>query len=60
MFLFCTQEAAVIDFSQVEFLRKNYFTDAQRGKRRAMDLVVKVGLKSGEEKFVLIHIEFIY
>lgn len=58
MLLFCPHEAAAIDFSQVEFLRKEYFTDTQRGKRRAMDLVVKVRLKTGSEKFVLIHIEF--
>ena len=58
MLLFCPDEAAVIDFSKVEFLRKEYFTDTQRGKRRAMDLVVKVHLKSGTQKFVLIHIEF--
>lgn len=58
MLLFCPHEAAEIDFSQVEFLRKEYFTDTQRGKRRAMDLVAKVQLKAGAEKFVLIHIEF--
>lgn len=58
MALFCPDEAAVIDFTQVEFLRKEYFTDTQRGKRRAMDLVVKIRLKSGSEKFVLIHVEF--
>lgn len=58
MTLFCPNEAAEIDFSQVEFLRKEYFTDTQKGKRREMDLVVKVRLKSGSEKFVLIHVEF--
>jgi len=58
MSLFCPKEAALIDFSQVEFLRKEYFTDTQQGKRRAMDMVVKVRLKTGSEKFVLIHVEF--
>jgi hypothetical protein len=38
MLLFCPKEAAAIDFSRIEFLRKEYFTDTQRGKRRAMDL----------------------
>jgi hypothetical protein len=58
MFLFCPAEAALIDFSRVEFLRKEYFTDTQQGKRREMDLVVKVLLKNGSEKYILIHIEF--
>lgn len=58
MFLFCPAEAALIDFSKVEFLRKEYFTDIQRGNRREMDLVVKVLLKNGSEKYILIHIEF--
>lgn len=58
MSLFCPNEAALIDFSKVEFLRKEHFTDTQRGKRREMDLVVKVLLKNGSEKFILIHIEF--
>jgi len=58
MLLFCPAEAVLIDFTRVEFLRKEYFTDTQRGKRRSMDLVVKVWLKSGTEQFILIHIEF--
>ena len=58
MLLFCAAEAALIDFSRVEFLRKEYFTDVHRGKRRSMDLVAKVRLKTGGEKFILIHVEF--
>ena len=58
MQLFFASIAAQIDFSTVEFLRKEYFTDVQLGKRRAMDLVVKVRLLNGEERFILIHVEF--
>lgn len=58
MQLFFAQIAALIDFTQVEFLRKEYFTDVHRGKRRAMDLVVKVRLLNGQERFILIHVEF--
>lgn len=55
---FCADEAKLIDFSRVEFLREEYFTDVERGNRRRLDLVVKVGLCSGGEKYVLIHVEF--
>ena len=58
MQLFFAQIAEQIDFTQVEFLRKEYFTDMHRGKRRAMDLVVKVRLLNGKERFILIHVEF--
>lgn len=57
MALFCPEEATQIDFSRVEFLRGEIFTDSIRGKRRELDLVVKVGLFTGGEKFVLVHIE---
>jgi hypothetical protein len=43
MELFCADEAKLIDFSRVEFLREEYFTDVDRGNRRRLDLVVKVG-----------------
>ena len=56
--LFGPAEARLIDFSRVEFLRDEHFTDVQRGLRRRLDLVAKVGLKSGGEKFVLVHAEF--
>jgi hypothetical protein len=58
MELFFPEEARLIDFSRVEFLREEYFTDLPRGKRRLLDLVVKVGLLAGGEKFVLVHVEF--
>jgi hypothetical protein len=51
-------EAQLIDFSRVEFLRQEHFTDVQKGLRRRLDLVAKVGLKAGGEKFVLVHGEF--
>ena len=56
--LFCPVEAKWIDFSQVEFLREEHFTDVTRGHRRRLDLVAKVGLKAGGNKFVLVHTEF--
>ena len=58
MELFCPTEAQLIDFSTVEFLREEHFTDVERGLRRRLDLVAKVGLKAGGEKFVLVHGEF--
>ena len=58
MELFCPQEAALIDFAVVEFLREEYFTDIMRGRKRVLDLVAKVRLKDGSERFILVHIEF--
>ena len=58
MELFCPAEAALIDFSRLEFLGKEHFTDTTRGLRRVLDLVVKAGLKAGGERFVLVHGEF--
>ena len=58
MELFCPGEAKLIDFSRVEFMREEYFTDVGLGNRRRLDLVVKVGLRSGGEKYVLVHVEF--
>ena len=40
MELFCAAEAQRIDFSRVEFLREEHFTDVERGLRRRLDLVV--------------------
>ena len=53
--LFCPAEERLIDFSRVEFLREEHFTDVERGLRRRLDLVARVGLKAGGEKFVLVH-----
>jgi hypothetical protein len=58
MLLFFPALARLIDFSRVEFLREEHFTDVNAGLRRRLDLVVKVGLKTGGEKFVLVHTEF--
>ncbi len=58
MELFCPEEAALIDFRRVEFLREEFFTDVQRGRRKRLDLVVKVGLKCGGEHYILVHFEF--
>jgi hypothetical protein len=41
-----------------DFLREEFFTDVPDGDRRQLDLVVKVGLLGGGQKFVLIHVEF--
>lgn len=56
--LFCPVEAAQIDFRRVEFLREEFFTDVRRGKRKRLDLVAKVRLKRGGERFILVHFEF--
>ena len=58
MELFCPDEAALIDFQHVEFLREEFFTDVRRGRHKRLDLVVKVGLKKGGEHFILVHFEF--
>ena len=56
--LFCPHEAAQIDFRHVEFLREEFFTDVRRGRRKRLDLVAKVQLKVGGERFILVHFEF--
>ena len=58
MDLFLPNEAALIDFSKIEFLEQEAFTDVAGGKRKAMDLVVRVGLKDGSEEYILVHTEF--
>ena len=58
MELFLPEEAALVDFDRVEFLKQEHFTDVPRGKRKRLDLVAKAGLKRGGEKFILIHTEF--
>jgi hypothetical protein len=57
MELFCPEESALIDFKRVEFLRQEQFTDTPLGDRRYMDMVAKVWLKEGGERFVLVHTE---
>ena len=56
--LFCPIEAAQIDFRQVEFLREEFFTDVRGGQRKRLDLIAKVQLKLGGERFILVHFEF--
>jgi hypothetical protein len=56
--LFCPDEARLMDFARVEFLREEQFTDVKRAKRGRVDMVAKVGLVGGGEKFVLVHGEF--
>ena len=57
MELFLPDEAAEIDFGQVKFLEKEYFTDVSRGKKKQLDLVVEAGLKRGGKEFILVHVE---
>ncbi len=58
MQLFCSEEAELMDFSTVEFLRDEHFTDVPRGRKKQMDLVARVGLKGGGFRCVLVHFEF--
>ncbi|MDZ7619417.1 MAG: DUF4351 domain-containing protein [Patescibacteria group bacterium] len=58
MELFCPDEAALIDFKRVEFQSPESFTDMPRGDRLFPDLVAKVWLKEGGERYVLVHTEF--
>ncbi|MFM9965216.1 MAG: Rpn family recombination-promoting nuclease/putative transposase [Planctomycetaceae bacterium] len=58
LWLFCPIEAAQIDFQHVEFLREEIFTDVRRGRRKRLDLVAKVRLKRGGERYILVHFEF--
>ncbi len=58
MELFYPKLADEIDFSSVDFLREEIFTDLMRGEKRLLDLVVRVRLKNGERRVLLIHFEF--
>ena len=58
MFSFLPDIAEEIDFKSTEFLEQEFFTDINRGRKKLLDLVAKVRLKTGEEEFVLIHTEF--
>ena len=55
--LFLPEEAQAIDFRRVEFLEQETFTDLPSGRRKQLDLVVKVGLKGGGREFILVHVE---
>lgn len=58
MELFLPEQAAVIDFSNIEFFEQELFTDVAGGRRKQLDLVVRVGLRRGGEEYVLVHTEF--
>jgi len=58
MELFLPEVAELFDFGKVEFLEQELYTDVPRGRLKRLDLVVKVGLKGGGEKYVLVHNEF--
>jgi hypothetical protein len=55
---FLPEIAEEIDFSCVEFLEQELFTELNRGKRKLLDLVAKVRLISGEYEYILLHTEF--
>ena len=56
--LFLPEISEEIDFSRVEFLEQEFFTDINRGRKKLMDIVAKVHLKNGAEEYILIHTEF--
>ena len=58
MQLFLPEIAEKIDFSKVEFLEKEFFTDINAGRKKLLDLVIKVQLLNGTEEYILIHTEF--
>ena len=55
---FLPEIAEEIDFSSVNFLDQEFFTDINKGRKKLLDLVAEVKLKSGEEEFILLHTEF--
>jgi len=57
MVLFFEDVARELDFEKAELLDKEQFTDLPTGKRRELDLVVKVRTKDGNPEIVLIHVE---
>ncbi len=58
MELFLPYLAERIDYSSAEFLMQEMFTDLPKGKRKKLDLVVKIKfLGEDEEKIIIIHIE---
>jgi hypothetical protein len=58
MALFFPKIARRLDFSRIEFLDKEVFTDLPEGAEREMDLVVLVYTRRGEPEVFLIHVEF--
>jgi len=55
--LFFPEAAARLDFREITFLDKEVFTDLPRGRRRELDLVVRLRTRDGRPELILIHIE---
>lgn len=53
---FFPEVARWMDFSDVEFLQQDLFTDITAGEQRRIDILAKLKLK-GEDTVVLIHVE---
>ncbi len=55
--LFFPEFLAEIDLSYLEFLEQEIFTELKSGEKYNADIVVKTRFKSGQETFLLIHVE---
>lgn len=55
--LFFPDVAQSLDFSRVDFLDKEAFTDLPEGSRREMDLVARTRRLDGQPEVILIHLE---
>lgn len=55
--LFLPAEAEQINWSSLEFLDKELFTDLLQGSRRSVDLVARVQTTAGTPELLLIHVE---
>jgi predicted transposase YdaD len=54
---FLPDVARYIDFSSIEFLDKEIFSDIASGDSHEVDLIVKVRFRGGKQAFFLIHVE---
>jgi hypothetical protein len=55
--LFFPEVAARLDFTRVEFLDRELFTDIPEGSRREADVVAQVLTLDGQPELILVHIE---
>jgi hypothetical protein len=55
--LFFPQEASLIDWSGIEFVDKELFTDLLEGSRRTLDLVARVRTVEGQPEWIFVHVE---
>src|SRR2546427_576698 len=55
--LFFPAAAARLDFSRVEFLDREVFTDIPEGSRREPDLVARTYTLDGRPEIILVHVE---